>query len=299
MTSPAPLHLLPRWSAIATCVLIALLAVLVTVVPAFAQPAPEEGAPTSEQPAPQDGGGFSIGCPLGICDAAGWYQNQVGEIVAGFLGGLIRGIDGAISGPERCRLRAPFTEALTYGNDLVQQFVGASRALANALLAVVTTVGGFNVMFRPYLGSSYASAIELLPRLLLGAVLVNTAHWWAKLAIDVNNALCAVFGAGPPPTFADMLGRSMVPTELLIGLIYVVMGLLLVLQQLMRLALVDVLLILGPLAAVCWILPQTHGWGRLSGTLFVGTVFAQAVQVLALRLSSTWPPASRTARRRG
>ena len=131
-------------------------------------------------------------------------------------------------------LRSP--EALTYGNDLVQQFVGASRALANGLLAVVTTVGGFNVMFRPYLGSSYASALELLPRLLLGTVLVNTAHWWAKLAIDVNNALCAVFGAGPPPTFADMLGRSMVPTELLIGLIYVVMGLLLAVQQLMRLA---------------------------------------------------------------
>ena len=179
-------------------------------------------------------------------------------------------------------LRTP--EALTYGNDLVQQFAGASQALANGLLAVVTTVGGFNVIFRPYLGSSYASALELLPRLLLGAVLVNTAHWWARLAIDVNNALCAVFGAGPPPTFADILGRSMVPTELLIGLIYVVMGLLLVLQQLMRLALVDVLLILAPLAAVCWILPQTHGWGRLWGTLFVGTVFAQAVQVLALRL---------------
>jgi hypothetical protein len=67
-------------------------------------------------------------------------------------------------------------------------------------------------------------------------------------------------------------------------LIYVVMGLLLVLQQLMRLALVDVLLDLAPLAALCWILPQTHGWGRLWGSLFIGTVFAQCVQVLTLRL---------------
>jgi hypothetical protein len=76
----------------------------------------------------------------------------------------------------------------------------------------------------------------------------------------------------------------MLPTELLVGLIYVVMGLLLVLQQLMRLALVDALIIVGPLAAVCWILPQTQGWGRLWGTLFIGTVFAQAIQVLTLRL---------------
>jgi hypothetical protein len=52
----------------------------------------------------------------------------------------------------------------------------------------------------------------------------------------------------------------------------------------MRLALVDVLVILAPLAALLWILPQTQNWGRLWGTLFVGTVFAQAVQVLALRL---------------
>src|SRR5207237_10267393 len=74
------------------------------------------------------------------------------------------------------------------------------------------------------------------------------------------------------------------------------MGLLLVLQQLMRLALVDVLLVLAPLAALCWILPQTHGWGRLWGTLFIGTVFAQCVQVLALRvgfnLATSIPPAS-------
>ena len=67
-------------------------------------------------------------------------------------------------------------------------------------------------------------------------------------------------------------------------LIYLAMFLLLILQQLMRLALVDVLVVLAPLAALCWILPQTHGWARLWGSLFVGTVFAQFVQVLALAL---------------
>jgi hypothetical protein len=67
-------------------------------------------------------------------------------------------------------------------------------------------------------------------------------------------------------------------------LIYLAMFVLLILQQLMRLALVDVLLVLAPLAALCWILPQTYGWARLWGSLFVGTVFAQFVQVLALTL---------------
>jgi hypothetical protein len=49
---------------------------------------------------------------------------------------------------------------------------------------------------------------------------------------------------------------------LLMALVVVVMGQLLLVQQLMRLALVDVLLGLAPLAALCWILPQTQGWGR-------------------------------------
>jgi len=52
----------------------------------------------------------------------------------------------------------------------------------------------------------------------------------------------------------------------------------------MRLALIDVLLILAPLAAVCWILPQTLAWGRRWVGLFVGTVFAQMVLTLTLRL---------------
>jgi hypothetical protein len=224
-------------------------------------------------------------CFLGICDPGAWLRDLVPQIVASFLGGLISGIGGAISQfPDDVNFLTRTPERLTYDNDLVKLFIGATQALANGLLVVVTLIGGFNVMFRPYLGSSYAGALELVPRLLLGAVLANTASWWGKLAIDVNNAACGVFGAGPPPNLADTLSRSMLPTELLIGLIYVVMGLLLTLQQLMRLALVDVLLILAPIAAVCWILPQTHGWGRLWGTLFIGTVFAQTVQVISLRL---------------
>ena len=262
-----------------------LLVVLVLVV---AAPAPAFA---------QSSGGGGGDCFLGICDPEAWLRDVVSHIVAGFLGGLISGIGGAITSfPNDIDFLLRTPEALSYRNDTVMQFATASQMLANGLLAVITLVGGFNVLLRPYLGSSYASALEVLPRLLLGAILINTARWWTQLAIDVNNAFSAVFGAGPPPNFADTLARSMLPTELLIGLIYVVMGLLLVLQQLMRLALVDTLLILAPLAALCWILPQTHGWGKLWGTLFVGTVFAQAVQVLALRLgfnlATGMPPAT-------
>ena len=149
-------------------------------------------------------------------------------------------------------------------------------------------VVGYNVMLRPYMGSSAGGAREVLPRLLLGAILINTAAWWCRLAIDANNAMCGVFGA---PTVSDavstMLRIMLDPTHLsglLMLVVAVIMGLLLLIQQLMRLALVDALVILAPLAALVWILPQSQSWGRLWMRLFVGTVFAQVVQVLTLRL---------------
>ncbi len=235
------------------------------------------------------GGSGGGGCFLGvICeDPRTWLQDTVGQIMSSFVGGLVSGFGGAIAAFfNDVNFVARTPEKLSYNNDLVKQFGTAAQVLANGLLAVVTLVGGFNVMLRPYLGSTYQGVLEFLPRLLLGVILVNTAAWWGRLAIDANNAACVVFGA---PNLADIFSTLLRVanepiTGLLMGLVVVVMGLLLVVQQLMRLALVDVLLILAPLAALCWILPQTQGWGRRWGTLFVGTVFAQMVQVLTLHL---------------
>jgi hypothetical protein len=286
-----PLRLTIRIRAVAT-------AFAVFAVLSIATPTAQAAQPT---PIAQSASGPTGGdCFLGICDPATWLQDAVGRILTNVLGGLIGGlgsIPGAIAAfPDDTDFLLRTPEALSYRNDQVRQFVSATRVLANSLLAVVTLVSGYNVLLRPYLGAAYPGALEFVPRLLLGGILVNTASWWTTLAIDVNNAACGVFGAGPPPTLDDAFWRASFPTNLLVGLIYVVMGLLLVFQQLMRLALVDVLLVLAPLAALCWILPQTHGWGRLWGSLFIGTVFAQCVQVLALQLgfnlATSIPPLS-------
>ena len=204
--------------------------------------------------------------------------------------GGIGSIPGAIAAfPDDTDFLLRTPEALSYRNDQVQQFVAATRVLANGLLAVVMLVSGYNVLLRPYLGSAYPGALEFVPRLLLGGILVNTASWWTTLAIDVNNAACAFFGAGPPPTLDDAFWRASFPTNLLVGLIYVVMGLLLVFQQLMRLALVDVLLVLAPLAALCWILPQTHGWGDCGAVCSSGRCLRNASRCWRYASGSTLP----------
>jgi hypothetical protein len=255
--------------------------VLASPLPALAQATPSQAA----------GGSGASTCFLGvICEnPATWLEQTITSILTDFLSGLANDFGVAVVGfINQVNLLTRTPENLSYDNELVRQYATATQVLADALLAVVVLVSGYNVMLRPYMGATYAGALEVLPRLLLGAILINTAAWWCRLAIDVNNAACGVFGA---PNIADvvstMLRVILDPTHisgLLILLVTTIMTILLLIQELMRLALVDVLLILAPLAAVLWILPQSHAWGRLWGRLFIATVFAQAVQVLTLRL---------------
>ena len=52
------------------------------------------------------------------------------------------------------------------------------------------------------------------------------------------------------------LSRALLP--LLLVFVYLLIGALLFIQMVVRLALVDALLIVGPAALVCWVLPQTQ-----------------------------------------
>ncbi len=64
--------------------------------------------------------------------------------------------------------------------------------------------------------------------------------------------------------------------------IYLVMGLLLLGQMLMCLA----LLVVGPMALLCCVLPQTYSWAHLLFSTFFATIFVQSVQALVLHLGS-------------
>ena len=74
---------------------------------------------------------------------------------------------------------------------------------------------------------------------------------------------------------------------LLLALIYLIYGffcLYLLVQMVLRLALIDLLLVLAPAAMGLWILPHSSGWSRHWLRLFATTVFQQAVQLIALAL---------------
>lgn len=178
---------------------------------------------------------------------------------------------------------------LSYDSEVVRRLWGTLRIIGNAALAVVTAWGGINIIVHPHIRAPYHGALELVPRVLLGGLLVNTSLDWTRFVIDLNNALCRGVGAGGMPAWQAVLqpNAGAVLINLIAIVVYLVMGLLLLVQMLMRLALVDVLLILAPVALLCWVLPQTYGWARLWFNTFFAAVFVQFVQVLVLQLGTS------------
>jgi hypothetical protein len=130
-----------------------------------------------------------------------------------------------------------------------------------------------------------------LPRLALAALAVNLSLLVTQTMIDLNNALSAIvttpfdnlvhllalnIRSGPNATASLAL--------ILLFLAFGVVGLFLVIQMVVRLAMLDVLIVTAPLGLVCWVLPQTHAWAHLWTRAFISTVFVQFLQVLALGL---------------
>lgn len=178
---------------------------------------------------------------------------------------------------------------LSYANPGVVDLSNAMRQAALVALAAITAWGGINLIVHPHIRAPYHGALELVPRVLLGGILVWFSRSWGGFVIELNNALCQTIG-GSMPGWDTLLQQQPSAEPVLLNLValvvYLIMGMLLVGQMLMRLALVDALLVVAPLALLCWVLPQTYAWARLWFTTFFGTVFVQAIQVLVLRLGA-------------
>lgn len=238
----------------------------------------------------------SSGNPLGalnpsnwLPDPKSWAADIFSQVLVTFLRSIADSLHVLVKGVMGSSLnfitRTP--PAGSYNSPTVHTLWNVVRGIADAALVLVALFAGFNVMARQHLGSPYHEAMEVIPRLILGALLVNTSLSWGQLAIDINNALCKALGQTSLPAWqhADTVTQALV--NVIATLIYLTTSLLLVIQMLMRLALVDVLLITAPIGLLCWILPQTNSWARLWSTTFFSVVFVQFVQVVALKLGGS------------
>ena len=129
--------------------------------------------------------------------------------------------------------------------------------------------------------------MELLPRVILAALAANLTIEFARLLIDVNNAIAAGVGEVGLPGYDQATPSQEGIALIFTAVAYGIVAILLVFQMLMRLALLAMLIVLGPIAALLWVLPQTQQWTRWWTDLFAITVFQQAVQVMVLALGTS------------
>lgn len=205
---------------------------------------------------------------------------------------VLADIAAALRGPIDAWLASPLnfvgqTPPLgSYASPVVIGLWGTVRAAANALLVLVLVASGLNVMLKDRIGAPYHEAAEVIPRALVGALLANASLWLAQLAIDFNNALCGLIAGASLPGWQQAGGDAQNFATLVAAIAYLVVALFLILQMLMRLALIDVLIVVAPLALLCWTLPQTQGWARRWSAAFSGAVFTQFLQIVALKLGA-------------
>ncbi|MCZ2110107.1 MAG: hypothetical protein LC118_11170 [Dehalococcoidia bacterium] len=175
----------------------------------------------------------------------------------------------------------------TYDSTTVRSLHDFSRAIVNVGLAIIVMWGGFNVILKEHTRTPYHDAMELLPRVILAALAANLIIEFARMLIDINNALAAGVGDVGLPGYDAATPQQEGLALIVTAVAYGVVAILLVFQMLMRLALLAMLIVLGPVAALFWVLPQTQQWTRWWVDMFTITVFQQAVQVMVLSLGTS------------
>ena len=158
------------------------------------------------------------------------------------------------------------------------EFVARPVFDRNTSGALVVILGwmGLSFIVAEHLGTRQAGWREMVPRLVLGLVAAASSLWWCALVLDVADAVSGFIAVSLDVTPGDLLRSTLrtlmtgvqagsVGMALLLAVLYLVYGffvLYVIVQMVLRLALIDILLALAPIALGLWILPHTAGWGR-------------------------------------
>ena len=149
---------------------------------------------------------------------------------------------------------------LTYAHELVRQAWMVVWAITSGALVVVLGWMGLSLIVSEHLGRQQAGWREMVPRLVLGLVAAASSLWWCALVLDVADAVSGFIAVSlnvtpgdllraPLDTFLRAVQAGSVGMAQLLALLYLVYGffvLYVIVQMVLRLALIDILLALAP-----------------------------------------------------
>jgi hypothetical protein len=169
----------------------------------------------------------------------------------------------------------------------IQTFTPLVQAASVSALTAVIAWASFRMMWGRVTTRSQFVLRVLLPRVLLAALLINFTVPLVQMAVDASNALSdSVMLATHDQVLADARdfggGDPLVGLQGITMLVLFVAYAILAFAYVVRFALLVVLTILAPAAALLFVLPETHRYAREWGGLFVSTLLMQPLQLLLL-----------------
>ena len=169
----------------------------------------------------------------------------------------------------------------------IQAFTPLVQVASDGALTAVITYGSYRIMWGRTTARSQLVLRVLLPRVLLAALLINFAVPLVQAAVDASNALSDSVALAThrqivtdvrefsgDAGFAGFQGITM----LILFVSYAVLAF----AYVIRFALLVVLTILAPAAALLFVMPETHHYAKEWGSLFISALLMQPLQLLVL-----------------
>jgi hypothetical protein len=174
-------------------------------------------------------------------------------------------------------------------NVTIQHLEPKVQIVCDAALVLITMWAAYRIMWGHGLRSQYTARI-LLPRLLMGVILINFSLPIFQVVVAVNNSVCAAIESlgtiGDPSTWWPRLASD--PTqatwEIVTTAVLVVGYDVLAVAYLVRYAILIVLAITAPLAGLFFMLPETHHLSKMWASQLTTNLFMQPTQLFVLTI---------------
>ena len=180
----------------------------------------------------------------------------------------------------------PFTQ-----NATIQAFEPTIQAIANAALVLAAMWASYRIMWGHGVRSQFTARV-LLPRLMMGAVLINFSMPMFQASVDASNVLSGFvverFGTIPADWGSWLHSLGVTPNEgawPLLTTAALVLGYdVLAIAYIVRFTILVFLAITAPLAGLLFVVPDTNHIAKLWRKLFVTNLLMQPVQLFVLSI---------------
>jgi len=208
----------------------------------------------------------------------------VAMILNDSLGMLLRTWFGFVLTTTDVETMGDFTQ-----NAVIRQFEPAMQAIADAALVLAVIWASYRIMWGHGVRTQFTARV-LLPRIFMGAILVNFAMPMFQAAVAISNTLSgAVYAFVSIPDWSGWLHKLSVNPQAGLWEVFttgvLVVGYdVLAVAYLIRYTILVFLAITAPLAGVLFVVPDTAHLAKLWRQLFITNLLMQPMQLFVLSI---------------